>query len=498
MAPLTLVSRRLALSLALAAGPPLATAQQAPAPSAPLTAEDQTQLTDWFRRANRAAPGEWGVAVADQAGQLVWSANATTPLIPASTVKLFTTGFARTILGSEARQVTRVVGTGYVQPFSGDWVGSWALELNGDPTLERPSAAGPMLRDLAEQLAMIGVKRLSGPLTIQSASGEPGASYPAVWPSRHRGRRFAPLIGAVTLNENLISFTIAPGAHAGEAPTVVTSVPDGMASLVTIEARTVAGRRDRLRILAARGGGYTVQGTIGVDARRRYYAGTARDLRPVVEAAWEAALIQAGITWVRTGAIGTASPAPGQLSLAEVVSPSLDSIAAEVNTRSMNIGAEAMLRWAGGDPDAAARQLTEHVREVTGERDVFLVDGSGLSTEDRASAYTFVKYLARFPHTPAGRNFPLLLPANGDGTLKNLTSPALAPGVVRAKTGTLGNVSSLVGYLGHREGMLIVSVLYNGRRVYDAKQYQWLLFKRLGADGMVIPADVGTANTRGE
>src|SRR5690349_3156664 len=73
-------------------------------PSAPLQAQtDATwlsgRLDSWYHRAQRSAPGEWGIAVADQNGQLLWSANPDQPLMPASTVKLFTTGFARSVLG---------------------------------------------------------------------------------------------------------------------------------------------------------------------------------------------------------------------------------------------------------------------------------------------------------------------------------------------------------------------------------------------------------------
>jgi hypothetical protein len=46
-----------------------------------------------------------------------------------------------------------------------------------------------------------------------------------------------------------------------------------------------------------------------------------------------------------------------------------------------------------------------------------------------------------------------------------------------------------VGYLGHRDGLLLVSVLYNGGRVYAAKQQQWQLFRVLGAQGNVVPGD---------
>jgi hypothetical protein len=36
---------------------------------------------------------------------------------------------------------------------------------------------------------------------------------------------------------------------------------------------------------------------------------------------------------------------------------------------------------------------------------------------------------------------------------------------------------------------LLVSLLYNGRRVYDARQAQWKLFRQLGAEGVVVPSD---------
>lgn len=448
----------------------------------------QVQLNAWYAQAARRVRGEWGVAVADQRGQLIWGVNATRPLMPASTVKLFTTGFARSVLGANARQVTRVVGTGFVNA-EGSWIGTWALEVNGDPTLERPARSGPMLRDLAAQLAERGIRRITGPMAIQSATGEAGASYPGAWHTRHMGRRFAPLIGAVTLNENIVSFTIAPGGRAGAPPRVVASSPEGLERIVDIRAKTVAGRRDRLRILVAAGGRYEVSGTIGAGRRGRVYSAPAANPRMVLEAAWGAALARAGIEWIPGTSLGDVRARSGEATLAEVVSATLDSIAHEVNTRSLNIGAEALLRWADPGPDAA-RHLTEHVRLVTGDQaGVSLADGSGLSYEDRATPWSFVAYLAKFPATPAGRNFPLLLPANGTGTLRRLGTGPIAPGVVRAKTGTLANAATLVGYLGHRDGMLLISVMYNGGSVYAAKQEQWKLFRLLGAQGQIIPGD---------
>src|SRR4029079_13797696 len=89
----------------------------------------------------------------------------------------------------------------------------------------------------------------------------------------------------------------------------------------------------------------------------------------------------------------------------------------------------------------------------------------------------------------AGHNFPQLLPANGTGTLRRLNSGFTGVGVVRAKTRTLGQVSTVVGYLGRPEGTLLISLMYNGRRPYAARQAQWKLFRELGANGVVIPVD---------
>jgi D-alanyl-D-alanine carboxypeptidase len=164
-------------------------------------------------------------------------------------------------------------------------------------------------------------------------------------------------------------------------------------------------------------------------------------------------------------------------------------LASEINRRSLNAGAELLLQWAAGR-DQGPHHLMNHIQQVIGPaQGLYLVDGSGLSYEDRATAANFVSYLAKFPATAAGRNFPQLLPSNGTGTLRELNTGFPASGVVRAKTGSLGEVSSIVGYLGRPEGTLLISVLYNGERPRIARQEQWKLFRLLGADGVVIPPD---------
>ena len=449
----------------------------------------RSSLGGWYREAARRAPGEWGIAVADQSGQMLWSVQGDQPMVPASTVKLFTTGFARSVLGGDARRPTRVVGTGHLDRATGDWVGTWALQLNGDVTLERDERQGPMLFDLAAQLAEAGIRRLSGPLVVGSADGPAVDEYPSVWSSRHRGRLFAPPIGPLTLNENVVYLTVRPGTKVGRRARLTDESPRGISSLISVTATTRSGSRSSLRLVPRKGGGWVLAGRIGVRSPARRLAAVASDPRVVLTAAWAAALERAGIRWSQVGYSPREPEGTVPHVLAEVTSPPLDSVASEVNRRSLNIGAELLLQWAAGR-NTGPQSLMDHVRQVVGDSaEVHLVDGSGLSGEDRVAPSTFVSYLARFPLTPAGRNFPQLLPANGSGTLRRLNTGFPGSGVVRAKTGTLGNASTVVGYLGRPEGVLLVSLMYSGPRPLVARQEQWKLFRLLGANGVIIPSD---------
>ena len=448
-------------------------------------------MSEWYETASMSAPGQWGIAIADQSGRMLWSLNPEYSLMPASAVKVFTTGYARSVLGGTARRPTRVVGAGVIDTVNGEWLGNWALELNGDPSLERAEGSGPTLYDLAYQLSSAGVKRLSGPLQVQSATGPANAVYPEVWSRRHTGRLFAPLVGPLTLHENIVWLTIHPGRRVGERARLTETAPRGITSLVTVTATTGSGRRSRLRLRPRSGGGWIVAGTIGVRAAPRRLTAVASDPKVVLRAVWATALKRAGIRWNRSARMR--QPLDGSLRvLAEVSSPPLDSLASEINRRSLNLGAELLLQWAGGR-ERGPEHLMAHVREVIGpQHDVYLVDGSGLSYAARVSPSAFVSYLAKFPTTAAGQNFPQLLPANGSGTLRRLNSGFPGAGVVRAKTGTLKTVSTLVGYLGRPDGTLLVSLMYNGSRPGAARRAQWRLFRELGANGVVIPADASS------
>jgi D-alanyl-D-alanine carboxypeptidase/D-alanyl-D-alanine-endopeptidase (penicillin-binding protein 4) len=188
--------------------------------------------------------------------------------------------------------------------------------------------------------------------------------------------------------------------------------------------------------------------------------------------------------------------------LAKIESAPFDSVAVEINRRSLNIGAELVLQWAAASQTSGPSLLTQHVREVVGPRaQVRLVDGSGLSELDRVSPLTQMLYLARYPQLRGAERYPLLLPANGVGTLRGLRR-GMAKGVVHAKTGTLDRVATLAGYLGRPDGVLVISLMYNGGRTHAARAAEWELFRLLGAEGVnlsgALETQMGGTSNRAE
>ena len=130
----------------------LCAARGAPAVAQELSPAERVALEDWFRRTSERTPGGlWGISIGTMDGRVLWSVSPELDLMPASTTKLFTTGFSRTRMGGGARFTTRVIGDGRLDTTSGTWVGSWALQLGGDPTLDRAGSQGTTVRELARQ-----------------------------------------------------------------------------------------------------------------------------------------------------------------------------------------------------------------------------------------------------------------------------------------------------------------------------------------------------------
>ena len=97
---------------------------------------------------------------------------------------------------------------------------------------------------------------------------------------------------------------------------------------------------------------------------------------------------------------------------------------------------------------AGAQAVARFLREQVGlpASSFRVTDGSGLSLLDEATPRSLVQLLAWTRHSSEGRAFYQSLPVVGEGIRSRMLGTA-AEGRLRAKTGTLNNVSALSGYV---------------------------------------------------
>jgi D-alanyl-D-alanine carboxypeptidase/D-alanyl-D-alanine-endopeptidase (penicillin-binding protein 4) len=193
-------------------------------------------------------------------------------------------------------------------------------------------------------------------------------------------------------------------------------------------------------------------------------------LRPAVAAAgrFRQVLRRHKIT---TGMVSVGTAPDTAVPLARIASAPLQQIVTFMDRQSDNFTAEMLLKQlgamqgTGGTSAAGAAVVVEALREaaipLSGVR---IVDGSGLSLDDRITARALGALLVGAWSDPSMR--PVLwgaLPVAGmSGTLRNRLQSAPARGAVRAKTGTTNEASALSGYVRSRYAF---AVLENGTPV---------------------------------
>ncbi|HKC76863.1 MAG TPA: D-alanyl-D-alanine carboxypeptidase/D-alanyl-D-alanine-endopeptidase [Gaiellaceae bacterium] len=180
-------------------------------------------------------------------------------------------------------------------------------------------------------------------------------------------------------------------------------------------------------------------------------------------------LRHAGVT-VGGGTVVGIAPADAS-PLAYVESPAVSTLVRHMDLYSDNFYAEMLLKEIGavqGTGGSAAaglvvtrRLLTEAGVSLSGVR---MVDGSGLSLVDRWTPRALASLLQTMWRDPDLEPYVVAaLPIAGEtGTLEYRMRSGPARGVVRAKTGTTDNSSSLSGFVGTR---YVFSILENGHPV---------------------------------
>jgi D-alanyl-D-alanine carboxypeptidase/D-alanyl-D-alanine-endopeptidase (penicillin-binding protein 4) len=413
-------------------------------------------------------------------GDTLFAENATLPLAPASTLKLYTSALAFDWLGMDYRFETQVYRTG---PVDADGVlhGDLVLRGGGDPSLSPRFFGGdpdrPM-RELARQVAAAGIRRVRGSLLGDDGAFEP-KPIPDGWLNRYLHASYAARVSALSLNENLVRVVVSPRGPS-QTP-LVRLQPATTYFTVVNSATTIAGRRAaELNVSLSSERIISVRGWIGSGAQPRVYVLVVPDPPAFATGALAAALQAAGIAI--EGAIGRGRTPPAAVRVAAITSPPLLELATAMNRESINHIAELLFRNAArvasplgvGSAALGNAVLKDFVLMRLGgsPEEVYAADGSGLSTLNRATARSLVQLLAYADRAPWSAAFHATLPVAGrDETLRLRMRRTPAQGNLHAKTGTTAEVAALSGYVESRSGeRLAFALIYNGKDRLRARQ----------------------------
>jgi D-alanyl-D-alanine carboxypeptidase/D-alanyl-D-alanine-endopeptidase (penicillin-binding protein 4) len=460
----------------------------------------------------------WSVlAISLDRGDTIYALNAHERLVPASTMKLFTTAAALHYLGADYRYNTFLMATGPIE--DGVLEGDVVIYGTGDPSFSaRFGNPLAVWQAFADTLQALGVREVRGDI-VGDGSYFSGPGAADGWQRSYMNAAFAANAGALSHTENVAPLQIRPAEQAGWRP-VIRLVPGGEGIAVVNLAMTTAGGGARLQVARmAYDGPVVVRGTIGrrsapvvrtvpISDPARYAAAIFREVVQrrgiVVTGTVRSALTEAEspVTGRSVFAPAFDSRAPVRVLAVHTSGPILELLDV-INRRSHNMMAEQVLRTVGrvvtGEGSVAGgRRAVELMMREAGHPSpggIAVYDGSGLSVLNRSSAHDVVSLLAVMARSPHRDAFLETLPEAGSPAGLRRMHRTQAQGNLRAKTGTIDRVSALSGYVtaanGERIAFAIIS--NNVPSTGMAKRIEDEIGARLAA--FYRPLEAGAATT---
>jgi serine-type D-Ala-D-Ala carboxypeptidase/endopeptidase (penicillin-binding protein 4) len=446
--------------------------------------------------------GTWGIAVIDLAtDSLVYQHNSDDKFIPASNTKLFTTAAALEKLGPEYTYRTELYGCGPVDS-CGVLHGDLLIKGAGDPTIGDVET----VEQWADSIKAAGITLVDGDIVGEEGNFLPERIVSMVPHSSNKlvkaKKRLAWQLSGLSFRDNMVVVTVS-GGERGKPVRISTDPP--MAIRIVNLAKTVAGgytnavrkiKRKNGTVLTKnvriyRGGRPSVKfdsdvlkvtGTIGQGGTKRFVF-MAKEPENHFARIFAAVLKEKGIGYsgipramkdkegVRDSTVALLYVHHSQ-PLAEIIKV--------INKKSHNLYAESLLKTLGSEigGEGSREQGSLASRNSAGEMGlgpIDLFDGSGLSRQNEVSPLQVVNLLKYMYEQPYWDVFYNSLAIGGvDGTLGGRFSNPGLTGRVYAKTGSIGGVSALSGYLTAKNGkMFAFSILVNNvRRVKMARRIE--------------------------
>ncbi|HEX6372305.1 MAG TPA: D-alanyl-D-alanine carboxypeptidase/D-alanyl-D-alanine-endopeptidase [Longimicrobium sp.] len=419
---------------------------------------------------------QWGIEVRDAStGRTLYARNAGRRFIPASNLKLIVSAAAAHHLDPEYRFRTSLYAEGTVR--DGTLEGDLVLYGRGDPMISAryfPSRTA-VLEMLADSLLARGIRRISGGV-VADESWMDRERVRGDWEEYDQRWWYAAPVGALGMNDNSIDFRIQPGASAG-APARITGSPASGAWTLENASRTVAAGRAHTFDLerGSTPGAVRAYGNLplrtAADEESFAVDDPARFTGIVFREVLERRGIEVARSTVRVVSDPSASTVAGDAPVVEWRSPPLPQAIGPVLMNSQNWFAELLVKTLGrevrGEGSWAAGLAVERefLTRVVGidSADIVLRDGSGLSAGNQVTPRALVQLLDYVRRTPRQAVVRRALPLSGaeDGSLRTRLTDLR--GRVAAKTGYIGNVDSLSGFVTMPDGReIIFCIIANG------------------------------------
>lgn len=435
----------------------------------------------------------WGVHVVNlQSGTTLYSKNPDQNFVPASNVKLLTTAAALDQLSSDYRYRTRVYMDGPVE--DGRLQGNLIVRGAGDPTIgghEQEDDPTEVFRHWADSLRARGVTHIEGNIVGDDTRLDQ-TPLGKGWSWSDLSYAYAAEIGALVFNENTVDLHV-EGREVGQPGRITWEPFDTDYVRVVNRSRTVPYRveedeeyqrtvgTNRIHVRTKVHPGREETESITVTNPTLYFTHVLREV-----------LLREGISvdgvpadLDETG-VNVTYDASTVERVASYTSVPLSQIVRTLNHESQNLYAEQLLRTLAVevppetekdlDPGSSALGVRA-VREtlVSANVDtsrVQLVDGSGLSRQNLVRPRSMVRllqYMWNHPDESVRSAFYESLPMGGEeGTLEyRFGNRSPAGSNVRAKTGTLSNMSSLSGYVTSEQGTPIAFSIFSNHHLAD-------------------------------
>ena len=426
-----------------------------------------------------------GICARTVGGEDLVDINSEVMMLPASNMKLITTGAALHTLGADWQFETSLGYSGRIKE-DGTLKGDLYIIGGGDPTIgSKDSVAVSVDRTFAQWEAIIraaGIRRIEGHIVGDGRWFEGMAEEPT-WLLNDAGTYYGAGTTGLMFYENTQSFSVSAGPEVGAPVNIKPYYPE--APWMDFRYSCSTGKEGTGDLLYMYGSDLApvaeIRGTFGVD-RAAKRLDCANKFPEYTCAHYFAAYLKKKGLECSEGAADMRLKRPDNPAAIEDItvigstfSPALGRIVFETNHASNNLFAETLLRTLGKELhdnacyDSSYVALNDVFKDLMVDisKGAQIQDGSGLSRQNYVSADFFCRFLEAMTESPGFGAFISSLPSpGGNGTLQyNMKSySASMRNRIKVKSGSMNGVRCYSGYIlpSQPEGKTIVfSILTN-------------------------------------